>query len=489
MISTNEKDQERSIHIVFIHLDLGIGGAEQLIINLGLASLPNKVSIFTTHCNQNHCFQEVCKDPNNPGKLANKVHVVGQFLPLNILGKGTAFCSTIRMIYLSIVAKYMYPNADVFVLDVLPTPIPFLTWGIRSVKSIIYYCHFPDKLLTRTTVNGDIVAQPNIPQKRFQNFAAGVYRTVMDRLEEWTMSYADLICVNSNFTKEEVLRVFPALCDKISNSSPYLQVLYPAIDLSKFIEPDFDWKGRLVETNKTDEIKAPIVSLNRFERKKNIEVLLHAYAGIKRKRRQRNEMSPLPPLIIAGGYDPRNKENAEYLTELQDLSMSLKINEDIEFRPSVTDEDRASLLRSALCVVYTPFREHFGIVPLEAMYAGSAIVALNSGGPKETVQDGSTGYLVDLKPGDTFEYLETAIENIISNPLKAIEMGIKGHEHVKTKFGIKTFQAQWTSLLMDARANGKVRLKKRSKVMVVVFCMSLSVVIAVLSRCYVDRII
>jgi glycosyltransferase involved in cell wall biosynthesis len=137
--------------------------------------------------------------------------------------------------------------------------------------------------------------------------------------------------------------------------------------------------------------------------------------------------------------------------------------------------------------VYTPFREHFGIVPLEAMYAGSAIVALNSGGPKETVQDGSTGYLVDLKPGDAFEYLETAIENIIANPLKAIEMGIKGHEHVKSKFGIKTFQSQWSLLIMDARANGKIRLKKRSKVRVVVFCMSLSVVIAILLKIYEDE--
>jgi glycosyltransferase involved in cell wall biosynthesis len=483
MISTNEKEKKETLHIVFLHLDLGIGGAEQLIINLGLASLPHKVSIFTTHCNQNHCFQEVSKDPNNPGKLANYVHVVGDFLPVNILGKGTAFCSTIRMIYLSIVAKNTYPDADVFVLDVLPTPIPFLTCGIRTVKSVIYYCHFPDKLLTRNSVNGDVIAAQSTttPKKRSQNVVPGVYRAVMDRLEEWTMSYADLICVNSNFTKEEVLRVFPALRDTISTCSMYLQVLHPAIDLSKFIEPDFTWKRTLVEQEKSKIIKAPIVSLNRFERKKNIEILLHAYAGIKRKRIQRKETSPLPPLVIAGGYDPRNEENAKYLVELQDLSRSLQINDDTEFRPSVTDHDRASLLKSALCVVYTPFREHFGIVPLEAMYAGSAIVALNSGGPKETIQDGTTGYLVDLIPGDSYENLETAIENIIADPLKAIEMGKKGHEHVKSEFGIDSFQAHWASLLSDACSNGNIRRQKRSRTMVFVFGIILSVVIAILS--------
>ena len=55
----------------------------------------------------------------------------------------------------------------------------------------------------------------------------------------------------------------------------------------------------------------------------------------------------------------------------------------------------ADLLRSALCVAYTPHREHFGIVPLEAMYAGSPVVAVDSGGPRETVVHGVTGLLVD----------------------------------------------------------------------------------------------
>lgn len=46
--------------IIFIHPDLGIGGAERLVIDaaLGLKSLGHTVVIFTSHCDPNHCFDE-----------------------------------------------------------------------------------------------------------------------------------------------------------------------------------------------------------------------------------------------------------------------------------------------------------------------------------------------------------------------------------------------------------------------------------------------
>lgn len=47
-------------NIVFFHPDLGIGGAERLIIDaaVGLQNLGHKVTIFTSHCDENHCFDE-----------------------------------------------------------------------------------------------------------------------------------------------------------------------------------------------------------------------------------------------------------------------------------------------------------------------------------------------------------------------------------------------------------------------------------------------
>jgi len=46
--------------IVFFHPDLGIGGAERLVIDaaVGLKSRGYKVTIYTSHRDVNHCFDE-----------------------------------------------------------------------------------------------------------------------------------------------------------------------------------------------------------------------------------------------------------------------------------------------------------------------------------------------------------------------------------------------------------------------------------------------
>jgi hypothetical protein len=76
---------QRQKKIVFIHLDLGIGGAEQLVLNLAAASQDagHDVTILTSRCSQSHCFSQV-KKPD--GRLCNNVRVWGKFLPSDVLG-------------------------------------------------------------------------------------------------------------------------------------------------------------------------------------------------------------------------------------------------------------------------------------------------------------------------------------------------------------------------------------------------------------------
>ena len=47
-------------NIVFFHPDLGIGGAERLVIDaaVGLKDRGHRVTIFTSHCDPAHCFDE-----------------------------------------------------------------------------------------------------------------------------------------------------------------------------------------------------------------------------------------------------------------------------------------------------------------------------------------------------------------------------------------------------------------------------------------------
>lgn len=53
--------------IAFFHPDLGIGGAERLVIDaaVGLQNLGHKVTIYTSHCDPTHCFDEA-RDGEDP---------------------------------------------------------------------------------------------------------------------------------------------------------------------------------------------------------------------------------------------------------------------------------------------------------------------------------------------------------------------------------------------------------------------------------------
>ena len=61
------------------------------------------------------------------------------------------------------------------------------------------------------------------------------------------------------------------------------------------------------------------------------------------------------------------------------------------FKPDVAFTELISLLHSCRGVIYTPSNEHLGIVPLEAMGASVPVIAVASGGPKETIVPDTTG--------------------------------------------------------------------------------------------------
>lgn len=55
-----DKTKAQNKSIVFFHPDLGIGGAERLVVDaaVGLQNRGHKVVIFTSHCDPAHCFDE-----------------------------------------------------------------------------------------------------------------------------------------------------------------------------------------------------------------------------------------------------------------------------------------------------------------------------------------------------------------------------------------------------------------------------------------------
>jgi starch synthase len=87
--------------------------------------------------------------------------------------------------------------------------------------------------------------------------------------------------------------------------------------------------------------------------------------------------------------------------------------------------------------------EPLGIVNLEAMACGSAVVASRVGGIPEVVADGETGLLV---PPDDPGALAGALNALLADPARACVMGRRGRERAVAEFGWPAIAAQTAAL-------------------------------------------
>jgi glycosyltransferase involved in cell wall biosynthesis len=76
----------------------------------------------------------------------------------------------------------------------------------------------------------------------------------------------------------------------------------------------------------------------------------------------------------------------------------------VEFLGEITDTEKWDLLKKAKGFIFPSEQEDFGIAPVEAMAAGTPVIALAQGGPLETVVEGKTGiFFNERTPGSLIE--------------------------------------------------------------------------------------
>lgn len=275
------------------------------------------------------------------------------------------------------------------------------------------------------------------------------------------MRGADGVVVNSLFTKGVVEGAWRGLGGKRG-----VRVVYPCVDtgVGGGVAGDPVGKGDEEKDKELWKGKKVVLSINRFERKKDVGLAVRAFAGLGGKGREGVRLviagvSFLVGKLVlvwggytdseAGGYDNRVQENVSYHKELVSLAESLglttataknivtalNIPDDIEvlFLLSVPAQLKSMLLSAARLLVYTPSNEHFGIVPLEAMLAGVPVLAANSGGPLETIVDGETGW---LRPVDDVEQWTELMKRVLFHFTEEHlrHMGDSGRRRVKEEF-------------------------------------------------------
>ena len=152
------------------------------------------------------------------------------------------------------------------------------------------------------------------------------------------------------------------------------EVLHPGVDWHSFAptwryEPYFLVPGRIMWT-------------------KNIETAVRAFQMFKAIRPENSGFR----LVVAGQVD---KKSQQYLQRLKEMANGAA---DIEYVVCPSDEALRDLYANCYAVLFPPFNEDWGIVPLEANSFGKPVIASNRGGPRESQKDGETGFLVEPEP-------------------------------------------------------------------------------------------
>jgi len=109
------------------------------------------------------------------------------------------------------------------------------------------------------------------------------------------------------------------------------------------------------------------------------------------------------------------------------------------------DSQLLELYQRSKILVATAFREPLGLVPLEAMSCGMAIVAVDDGGHGETVVDGKTGFVIENNP----QKIAEKIEWLLNNPDALNKMSTNARKHIEENWNWKKRGKELEKLLLN----------------------------------------
>ena len=185
---------------------------------------------------------------------------------------------------------------------------------------------------------------------------------------------------------------------------------------------------------------APLIGfVGRLTGQKGVDVLLNAFAIVHRA-------LPTARLLLIGDGPQR--------ATLAALAGGLQISAAVHFA-GWREDARAQM--AALNVLAIASRwEGFGLVSLEAMQAGVAVVASRVSALPEIVLDGETGLLV---PAANAAKLAAALLALLQDPQRAMQLGENGRLRAAQLFTVKQMAVQhaalYLSLAVPANAAGR----------------------------------
>ncbi|HEY7051995.1 MAG TPA: glycosyltransferase family 4 protein [Mycobacterium sp.] len=222
-------------------------------------------------------------------------------------------------------------------------------------------------------------------------------------------SDSDVVTYVSHYTRDRIASAF--------GSRAALEHLAPGVDVERFA-PDSAAREQMRARYALGE-RPVIVCVSRLVPRKGQDMLIRALPQI------RSQVDGAVLVIVGGG---------PYLGQLRRLAVRAGVEDHVVFTEGVAPTDLPAY--HAMADVFAmPCRtrgagldvEGLGIVFLEASASGVPVIAGDSGGAPETVDDGRTGFVVD---GRSVDQIAGTITRILADPDLARRMGAAGRRWV-----------------------------------------------------------
>jgi len=241
-------------------------------------------------------------------------------------------------------------------------------------------------------------------------------------MERTAILNADAVIAVSNGTRDDILRVYPVVPERI-------HVIYNGIDLDEYRRTS---DTSALKTYGVEPAIPYILFVGRITRQKGVTHLVDALRYLP---------SGVQVVLCAGAPD-----TPEIASEMrQKVDEVRKTHPHVIWIEKMISKPEVIQLYSHARVFCCPsVYEPFGIINLEAMSCGAPVVASATGGIKEVVVDGETGYLVPFKPDartgfpsepDQFARdLAAKLSQLMNNPEQCKRFGEAGRKRVEEQF-------------------------------------------------------
>ncbi len=232
---------------------------------------------------------------------------------------------------------------------------------------------------------------------------------------------ADFCTVNSSYTKKSVLGV-----SRIKN----IEIIPMGVNLSDFNK---NKKNRILR--RKYNVKGPfLLSVGRLAEKKGIEYLIQAMQPVLKE-------YPNAKLTIVG--DGPEREN------LENLANNLNLKENVIFVGRVSKKGlpeyyaTADIFIGPSIVTKSGDTEGLGVVFLEAIASGTAVIGSNVGGIPDIIKDRYTGLLVEQKNP---KQLAEKITFLLKNPRIRKRLIKNAQKHINKNYSWKTVAAKFEKI-------------------------------------------